>query len=70
MQQMFPPEESPFSGTDFSTRPISEIIAFLKTWRPQGEQHRQTVTALAQECARLSAMIQRPTQPTRTNSPA
>jgi hypothetical protein len=49
MQQMFPPEESPFSGTDFSTRPISEIIAFLKTWRPQGEQHRQTVTALAQE---------------------
>jgi hypothetical protein len=48
-QQMFPPEESPFSGTDFATRIISEIIAFLKTWQPQGERHRQTVTALAQE---------------------
>jgi hypothetical protein len=48
-EQLFPPEESPLRGTDFSSRPISEITAFLKSWRPDPEGSRQTVTALAQE---------------------
>lgn len=47
--QLFPPEESPRSGAEFSTRPISENLAFLRTWRPQGDKQLQTVTALAQE---------------------
>jgi hypothetical protein len=47
--QLFPPEESPLSGAEFSTRPIPEIVAFLKAWRPGEESQRQTVTALAQE---------------------
>jgi hypothetical protein len=48
-RRLFPPEESPLSGTEFSTRPIPEIIAFLRTWRPRGKSQSQTVTALAQE---------------------
>jgi len=48
-EQLFPPEESPLNGADFSTRTISEIVAFLRTWKPQVEPQRQTVTALAQE---------------------
>jgi hypothetical protein len=47
--QLFPPEQSPRSGPEFSTRPILESVAFLRTWRPQGDQQLQTVTALAQE---------------------
>jgi hypothetical protein len=47
--QLFPPEESPRSGAEFSTRPISESVAFLRSWRPQGDKQLQTVTALAQE---------------------
>ena len=48
-EKLFPPEESPLNGADFSVRTISEITAFLRTWRPQVEQQRQTVTALANE---------------------
>jgi hypothetical protein len=48
-RQLFPPEESPLSGAELSTRPIPEIVAFLRTWRPMDEPTRQTVTALAQE---------------------
>ncbi|MGA8615315.1 MAG: hypothetical protein WB760_27270 [Xanthobacteraceae bacterium] len=48
-QQFFPREESPLQGTDFASRPISEIVAFLKTWRPEAGGSHHTVTALAQE---------------------
>jgi hypothetical protein len=48
-EQLFPQEESPLRGTDFSSRPIPEITEFLGTWTPQAEGSRQTVTALAQE---------------------
>jgi len=48
-EQLFPQEESPLRGTDFSSRPIPEIAEFLRTWTPQAEGSRQTVTALAQE---------------------
>jgi hypothetical protein len=34
---------------EFSTRPISENVDFLRTWRPQEDKQLQTVTALAQE---------------------
>ena len=47
--QLFPQEESPLRATDFSSRPIPEIVDFLRTWTPQPESSRQTVTALAQE---------------------
>jgi hypothetical protein len=44
------PEVSPLDATDFSSRSIPEVIAFLKSWQPENEdQRRQTVTALAQE---------------------
>jgi hypothetical protein len=48
-EQLFPSEVSPLSGAEFSSRPINEIVAFLKSWSPQKGQQRQTVTALAQE---------------------
>jgi hypothetical protein len=48
-EQLFPLEESPLRGTDFSSRPIPEIAEFLRTWTPQAEGSRQTVTALGQE---------------------
>jgi len=48
-EQFFSQEESPLRGTDFSSRPIPEIAEFLRTWTPQAESSRQTVTALAQE---------------------
>ena len=47
--QLFPPEESPRSGAEFSTRPIPESVAFLRSWQPQGDKQLQTITALAQE---------------------
>jgi hypothetical protein len=46
---LFPPEESPLSESDLSARPISDVVAFLKSWRPLEQPQRQTVTALAQE---------------------
>jgi hypothetical protein len=48
-ERVFPPEESPLTGADFLVRPTSEIVAFLRSWSPNGEQQCQTVTALAQE---------------------
>ena len=48
-QRMFPEEVSPLTGADFSSRPIPDIVAFLKSWQPDVEPARQTVTALAQE---------------------
>lgn len=47
--RMFPEEASPLTGADFSSRPMPEIAAFLKSWRPDTGPQRQTVTALAQE---------------------
>ncbi len=47
--QMFPEEVSPLTGADFSSRPMPDIVAFLKSWRPETGPQRQTVTALAQE---------------------
>jgi hypothetical protein len=46
--QLFPPEESPLTRSDFSARPIPDIVAFLRTWKPGNEPARQTITALAQ----------------------
>ncbi len=48
-EQLFPQEESPIHGTDFSSRSIPEIAEFLRTWTPHAEGSQQTVTALAQE---------------------
>jgi SAM domain (Sterile alpha motif) len=48
-EQLFPQEESPLRGSDFSSRPVPDIVEFLKSWRPEAEGSRQTVTALAQE---------------------
>jgi hypothetical protein len=42
-------EISPLTAAEFATRPISDVVAFLSTWRPAEVSPRQTVTALAQE---------------------
>jgi hypothetical protein len=47
--RMFPAEVSPLTGADFSSRPVPDIAAFLKSWHPDAGPQRQTVTALAQE---------------------
>lgn len=46
---LFPTETSPLTGTYFSSQPVSDIVAFLKSWHPEEGPQRQTVTALAQE---------------------
>jgi hypothetical protein len=43
------PEISPLAAVEFTTRPVSDIVAFLRAWRPTEESPQQTVTALAQE---------------------
>jgi hypothetical protein len=48
-RDMFPIEQSPITGAELSSRPVSEIVAFLKTWRPEKDKKAQTVTALVQE---------------------
>jgi hypothetical protein len=48
-QQLFPPEESPLTRTDFSSRSIPDIVAFLRSWSPGGDGSRHSVTALAHE---------------------
>jgi hypothetical protein len=47
--RMFPEAVSPLTVTDFSSRPVPDIAAFLKSWHPDTGPQRQTVTALAQE---------------------
>jgi hypothetical protein len=47
--QFLLPEISALTAAEFSTRPIPDVVAFLRTWRPAEESPRQTVTALAQE---------------------
>jgi hypothetical protein len=34
---------------DFSTHPIEDIVAFLKKWRPSGEERSETATTLGQQ---------------------
>ena len=48
-ERLFPTETSPLTGTDFSSRPIRDTVAFLKSWQPDQGPQRHTVTALAQE---------------------
>lgn len=48
-QRIYEPAKSPLAASDFSTRPIDEIVTFLETWRPASGEQRETATALAQE---------------------
>jgi hypothetical protein len=48
-ERLFPAETSPLTGTDFSSQPIPDIVAFLKSWQPDQGPQRHTLTALAQE---------------------
>jgi len=56
--QLFPPEFSPLTGADFSSRPIHDILTFLRSWEPSDEPVRQTITALGQQLR--SAVEQEP----------
>lgn len=48
--RFFEPEQSPMDAAEFANRSVSEVVAFLKDWRPsKDELQRQTVTALGQE---------------------
>jgi hypothetical protein len=47
--RMFPTETSPLTGADFSSQPIPDTIAFLKSWQPDQGLQTHTLTALAQE---------------------
>jgi hypothetical protein len=44
---IFPREESPLQASDFSTRPIAEIVTFLQTWQPGDESPSESPSALA-----------------------
>ncbi|MEH2480557.1 hypothetical protein V1282_003914 [Nitrobacteraceae bacterium AZCC 2146] len=48
-ERLYEPAQSPLTAPDFATRPIEEIVTFLKAWRPSSGEQRQTATALAQE---------------------
>jgi hypothetical protein len=56
--QMAAPDESPLVTTDFSDKPVADIITFLRNWQPGPEPSLQTVTALAQELR--SAVVTNP----------
>jgi hypothetical protein len=45
----FAVEESPLTGQQFSALSATDIVEFLKTWKPTEALQNQTVTALAQE---------------------
>ncbi|MDE2462089.1 MAG: hypothetical protein KGO02_00025, partial [Alphaproteobacteria bacterium] len=47
-RQFDEPDAPPPAAPSFSSAPIDDIIAFLKTWRPPPEGKRETATALAQ----------------------
>jgi hypothetical protein len=53
--QYFRESVSPMSGDEFAARSIEEIVAFLKSWHPQAEPVRQTVSALGQQ---LQSVVQ------------
>ena len=48
-EQLFPRETSPLTGSDFSSRPMPEVIAFLQSFQLQTEPVRQTIMALAEQ---------------------
>lgn len=48
-ERLFPSEFSPLTGPDFLSRPMHDILSFLKTWEPSDEPVRHTVAALGQE---------------------
>jgi len=48
-ERLFPPEFSPLSSVDFSSRPMDEIVMLLRSWKPSDEPVRQTITALGEE---------------------
>ena len=48
-KSLLPESVSPLSGDDFAAHSIEAIVAFLKSWRPQTEPVRQTVSALGQQ---------------------
>jgi len=48
-ERLFPPEVSPLTGADFSSTPMPDILAFLRSWRPSDEPVRQTIAALGQQ---------------------
>lgn len=43
------PDESPLTPADFSSKPVAEVIDFLRTWQPSREASRITLSALGQE---------------------
>lgn len=47
--RFFQEETSPLTGDDFATKPVSEVIEFLRTWQPQPGPQKQTITALGQQ---------------------
>lgn len=48
-ERLFPPESSPLSEADFSSTPMRDVLAFLRSWEPSDEPVRRTITALGQE---------------------
>lgn len=49
LRRLDAPAASPPAAPDFSTASLDEIVAFLKTWRPDADGPRETATALGQE---------------------
>jgi len=47
-EKFFPTEVSPLEASDFASRSVADVAAFLKTWRPAEESQSQTITALSQ----------------------
>lgn len=43
------PDESALTPSALLTKPVAEVIEFLKEWQPPGEPSRLTISALAQE---------------------
>ena len=44
----YPTEVSPLEASDFASRSVADVAAYLKSWRPDTTNQSQTVTALAQ----------------------
>jgi len=49
MQRLFPPEISPLTSADFSTKSMPEIIALLQSFVPSEEPVRYTINAFGQQ---------------------
>lgn len=46
-RRIYEPEKIPLAAPDFYTRPLDEIVTFLRTWRQPSGEKRETATALA-----------------------